>query len=689
MGAAIRGTLRTSPQQCERMTQDALNLAAKGATFSANAKLIKVLDFTADTLDAADKTSTHRRALTEGLLALREAEDFSQFDSRLGKSSRISVEILGHQTPVLIDRHDKELTESEALSLYYSYASRQLAAAAAGSPQGSLALYQLGRLQPYLSDGAKQREELVSARTLAWQRAALDADPQNFRAANEMGVVLARSGQWEQAKQVLIQSAEIGERPETLANLSVVLDKLGDRSGARSMVVLAAEQRKKSRQHAGQRGEPQSLVRLVDRRQFSLRAAALEISSIPLEPAADIAGKKAPDNDSEQKTRWSLWRQQRNSSKSTRIETVNYRANVGQTIVPQNELNIAPIPVPQGSYAAPESSPPESADGGGFDERDLQQGGYLGPLRIPHVPEYRLRIDDTLGFVFRLNGKPSSTPYRLNVGDVIRITSLTADNLSLETLVQPDGTIVLPQIGSVTAAGKTIDVLRRELDVRFQEFYRDPSISIAPVTINKTLEELRNAIITRTGLFNGQQFVGKISPDGMIQLPALGSVPALGLSLDELRHEVELRYAEIASGLEVTPLLQQRAPHFVFVLGEVQTPGRFELTGPTTAIQAISLAGSWNKGGNLKEVIVIRRDENWCYMAARINVRPALYNKEDLEAEDIWLRDSDIVIVPKLPIQVWDDWIDLVFTRGIYGVVPFNGVSFSFFKELSSLGAIN
>ena len=37
------------------------------------------------------------------------------------------------------------------------------------------------------------------------------------------------------------------------------------------------------------------------------------------------------------------------------------------------------------------------------------------------------------------------------------------------------------------------------------------------------------------------------------------------------------------------------------------------------------------------------------------------------------------------PILVADDYINLVFTRGIYGIAPFNvGTSFSFFNQLPS-----
>jgi polysaccharide export outer membrane protein len=41
-----------------------------------------------------------------------------------------------------------------------------------------------------------------------------------------------------------------------------------------------------------------------------------------------------------------------------------------------------------------------------------------------------------------------------------------------------------------------------------------------------------------------------------------------------------------------------------------------------------------------------------------------------MPADEIWLRDSDIVVVPKSSLQRADEIIDMVFTRGIYGVMP-------------------
>ena len=298
------------------------------------------------------------------------------------------------------------------------------------------------------------------------------------------------------------------------------------------------------------------------------------------------------------------------------------------------------------------------------------QGEYVGPARLAHVPVYRLRVDDQLAFVYRLSGQVSGQPYRLNVRDRVLVQSLSAPEvINREAIVEPDGTITLPLLGQVRASGATLDELRSLLDEQFKQQIRDPRITVTPLEMNSNLQELRSSVDRRYGQ-GGQVSDARISPDGTVQLPAIGSVPAQGLTLDELEREIKARYAQIVEGLEVTPILTARAPRFVYVVGEVSLPGRYSMEGPTTLMQAIALAGSWNVGAQLNHVVVFRRDENWQLMATTVNIRESLLFKKPCPSGEIWLRDSDIVLVPKSPILCADDMIDLIFTRGIYGVFP-------------------
>ncbi len=306
----------------------------------------------------------------------------------------------------------------------------------------------------------------------------------------------------------------------------------------------------------------------------------------------------------------------------------------------------------------------------GFQE--YGQGEYVGRSRLPHVPQYRLRVDDVLDFVFRVTRNESPTAYTLNVGDEITIESATDRDLKRSLVVLPDGTVTLPLLGQVRAANLTVEQLRESLEDTYQKYYKVPSITVTPTKVDTKLEDLRYTVGGRSG-FGGQVRSGRVTPEGTIQLPAVGSVPAQGLTLDEFKGELAERFAEKIEGIEVMPVLTTRAPRYAYVLGEVKLPGRYSLDAPTTVMQAIAMAGSWNNGANIDQIVVFRRAEDWRLIATILDLRAALLGRRPCPAGEIWVSDADLIIVPKSKILRTDNIIELVFTKGIYGIVPFSG----------------
>lgn len=317
-----------------------------------------------------------------------------------------------------------------------------------------------------------------------------------------------------------------------------------------------------------------------------------------------------------------------------------------------------------------------------IDWQAYAQGEYVGHARLAHVPEYRLRVDDQLDMIYRLTREETSMPYRLNVGDEVQVESFTDPEINRSLLIQPDGTITLRLLGQVHATGRTVTQLRDALDQAYKKYYKIPAITVTPLKVNTKLEDLRATIDRRAGI-GGQSQAVRVTPEGTVALPAIGSVQAQGLTLAELQSELNESYRQVVEGIQVIPILVQRAPRYVYVLGEVHSPGRFELVGPTTALQCISMAGSWNVGANLRQIVVFRRGDDWRLLATMINLEGALFGNQPCPKGEIWIDDSDVIIVPKSRILISDDFINLVFTRGIYGVFPMvNSIQFS---KLSTL----
>ena len=368
-----------------------------------------------------------------------------------------------------------------------------------------------------------------------------------------------------------------------------------------------------------------------------------------------------------------------------------HSAPAPQEYVIQNQTGFGQAPTIQTRAAAPEQTKlycgvdQFSAAGSGREPswnnqrlipwENYGHGEYIGPSRSPHVPAYRLRVDDQIEFVFQVTRQNFGQGYRLSAGDTIRITSPVDERLNEATredgiTIMPDNTISLDLIGTVIAGGKTVGELKAELDALYARFYdTKPNVVVAGIRTGTKLRDFLDSVDARAGS-GGQARQVTVSPDGTVRLPLVGTVGVVGLSLDELEREINMRYGQLLQGLRVTPILESRAPRFIYVTGEVTQPGRFELTAPTSAIQAIALAGGWNTGGNLRQIVVFRRDKDWRLMAIKLDLAGGLFGKKPIPSDEIWLRDSDIVLIPKTPILRLADAVELYFTRTLYGIFP-------------------
>jgi protein involved in polysaccharide export with SLBB domain len=301
-------------------------------------------------------------------------------------------------------------------------------------------------------------------------------------------------------------------------------------------------------------------------------------------------------------------------------------------------------------------------------------GDYAGPARTHRLPEYRLRTGDTLQLTYLVAPMKMAGAYRLVVGDELMIESVADEDLQRGTMekglkIQPDGTISLRLIGQVHAAGQSVGQLRDMLEELYKEYYPKPSIDVTPVNTGTAARQVREAI-SGAGGFDPQSITQTITPEGEIRLPRIGSVQAQGLSMDELKEEINLRYDDVVGGLEVEPSLQSQAPHYFFVLGEVRQSGRYNMDTPTTVLGGIAMAGGHTTGANLRQVVIFRRGDDWELISTLMDLRGAILGRTAHPRDEIWLRDGDVVILPEAPIELFNNFVQQVFTEGIYGIIP-------------------
>jgi tetratricopeptide (TPR) repeat protein len=77
--------------------------------------------------------------------------------------------------------------------------------------------------------GKAQDSNAIAAepKAIVFYQAALLVDPRNFMAANELGVLLANYGKYDQAMAAFVQSLKVSPQPVTWQNLAVVHAQLG------------------------------------------------------------------------------------------------------------------------------------------------------------------------------------------------------------------------------------------------------------------------------------------------------------------------------------------------------------------------------------------------------------------------------------------------------------------------------
>ena len=97
-----------------------------------------------------------------------------------------------------------------------------------------------------------------------------------------------------------------------------------------------------------------------------------------------------------------------------------------------------------------------------------------------------------------------------------------------------------------------------------------------------------------------------ISREGEVVLPLLGPVNLLGLTFSEARETLSLKAKNELIGIEVTTSLKKLRSISVFLLGEAYKPGKYTVSGLSTVINALFVAGGVNENGSLRNIQVKR-----------------------------------------------------------------------------------
>ena len=139
-----------------------------------------------------------------------------------------------------------------------------------------------------------------------------------------------------------------------------------------------------------------------------------------------------------------------------------------------------------------------------------------------------------------------------------------------------------------------------------------------------------------------------VRPDGKISMPLIGEVNAGGLTANELASQIALRLKEFKERPAVTVSVKEVNSYYVYVLGEVGKPGKYQLKSHATVLQAVAVANGFTAYAAKNKMKVLRHVQGEDGKIREIRI-PARY--DDLisgsgEIGDFVLKTGDVIVVP-------------------------------------------
>lgn len=136
-----------------------------------------------------------------------------------------------------------------------------------------------------------------------------------------------------------------------------------------------------------------------------------------------------------------------------------------------------------------------------------------------------------------------------------------------------------------------------------------------------------------------------VQPDGYITLRGVGSIRVEGQTIPQVIPMLRNAYAKILHDPVITVELRDFERPYFIVGGEVGHPGKFDLRGQTTAVEAVAIAGGLRDSAKHSEVLLFHRVEDGWLRAESVNVKKLL--KEGNLEEAAYLQPGDFLYVPK------------------------------------------
>jgi polysaccharide export outer membrane protein len=264
--------------------------------------------------------------------------------------------------------------------------------------------------------------------------------------------------------------------------------------------------------------------------------------------------------------------------------------------------------------------------------------------------------------------KLKKSVYTINGGDKLEIRVYNHPDLSVKTVVTPDGMVGLVLIGEIKIAGLTLGQASQKIADALSKYIRNPKVGISPFEIASETVSIAGSV-SHSGIyviFDGMRLADLFAKAGGTATRYLD-----GQTIDaaDLDHSVFIRDNKILPvdfpeaiergnplhNLELRRgdyvYIATREDSMVFITGAVKSPGRHVWTRKKGLLEHLTESG-WVQETHWKNVIIIRGGL----------ANPTMY-KVDLdgivrgERPNVALKSGDIIYVPHDNISEYNVFI--------------------------------
>ncbi|MDF0643610.1 MAG: polysaccharide biosynthesis/export family protein [Nitrospira sp.] len=98
----------------------------------------------------------------------------------------------------------------------------------------------------------------------------------------------------------------------------------------------------------------------------------------------------------------------------------------------------------------------------------------------------------------------------------------------------------------------------------------------------------------------------QVRPDGRISLPLLGDISAVAKTPTQLTEEISTGLRAYMENPTISIMIKDVQSYNIYVLGEVNKPGKYPLKSKTTLLQGITVAGGFTPMAARNKIVVFR-----------------------------------------------------------------------------------